>query len=258
VASRIFLSYRREDTAAYTGRIFDALVEVFGEPAVFMDIDTIAPGQDFVQVIDDTLVRCEVALVIIGPNWLHSTDKKGSQRLFNDDDFVRMEIEGALTHNVRVLPVLVGGASMPAAAELPPSIATLSRRHAFEMSDRRWHSDMRDLVAALQRSTIPAASTPPPPEPPSALYKPLPPLPPPPQQRVQTPAWTQAPPAPYSAPQATPARYSAPPPAKSALPPPPPGRSNSTRIVLIVGAVAVVLVIVIYLYVQSQLNAGTG
>jgi hypothetical protein len=214
---RIFLSYRREDSSGYAGRLFDALSEAFGEASVFMDIDTIAPGQDFVQVIDEALVRCEVALVLIGPNWLAMADRHGRRRLDNDGDFVRMEIEGALTRNIRVLPVLVGGADMPGGTELPPSIAGIARRHAVEISDRRWHSDVRDLVSALQRSTIPARTVAPPPEPPVAMaatpapYAPPPPPPPAawtapqaqpqpqPQPQVQRPQWATPPAVPQPA-----------------------------------------------------------
>lgn len=117
--------------------------------SVFMDIDTIAPGQDFVQVIEAALVDCEIVLVLIGPNWLNARDKRKRRRLDNPDDFVRMEIEGALSRGLRVLPVLVGGAEIPSSRELPPSLALLARRHAFDVSDRRWRYDVQALLAAL-------------------------------------------------------------------------------------------------------------
>jgi len=165
--ARIFLSYRREDSSGYAGRIFDALTESFGRGAVFMDIDTLAPGQDFIQAIDDALRQCRVALVLIGPSWLAVRDAV-QRRLDAPNDFVRLEIEAALSHDLRVLPVLVGGASMPPAEALPPAIAGLARRHAFELTDRRWHADVNELVGALASGpdAIPALAPPPPPPPP--------------------------------------------------------------------------------------------
>jgi N-acetylneuraminic acid mutarotase len=148
-SARVFMSYRREDSSGYAGRLFDALVGRFGDGSVFMDIDTIAPGQDFVQVIQEALVDCEIVLVIIGRNWLEARDRRKRRRLDNPDDFVRMEIEGALSRALHVLPVLVGGAEMPSGRELPVSLAPLARRHAFEVSDRRWHYDVQALLAAL-------------------------------------------------------------------------------------------------------------
>src|SRR5580704_2124312 len=148
-STTIFLCYRREDTSGYAGRLFDALVARFGEASVFMDIDTIAPGQDFVQVIEAALVDCEIVLVLIGPNWLSARDKRKRRRLDNPADFVRMEIEGALSRGLRVLPVLMGGAEVPSSRELPASLAALTRRHAFEISDRRWRYDVQALLAAL-------------------------------------------------------------------------------------------------------------
>jgi hypothetical protein len=175
-ATRIFLSYRREDSSGYAGRLFDALTEAFGRGAVFMDIDTLAPGQDFVQVIDDALQGCEVALVLIGPSWLTVHDQS-QRRLDAPDDFVRLEIESALTRGIRVLPILVGGAAMPPSHSLPPSVAGLARRHAFELTDRRWRADVHDLVAALgETGTL---APPPPPEPHAPPPSPPPPSPPP-------------------------------------------------------------------------------
>jgi hypothetical protein len=175
-ATRIFLSYRREDTSGYAGRLFDALTEAFGRGAVFMDIDTLAPGQDFVHVIDAALQGCEVALVLIGPRWLTVHDQT-QRRLDSPDDLVRLEIEAALSRGVRVLPILVGGAAMPPSHSLPPSVAGLARRHAFELTDRRWRADVHDLVNALgETGTL--VSPPPPPPSGDALGPPPPPPPP--------------------------------------------------------------------------------
>lgn len=127
-----------------------------------MDIDAIAPGTDFVQVIDDALTGCDVVLVVIGRSWLSITGPDGTSRLDRSEDFVRLEIEGALARGLRVMPVLVGGASMPSVGELPQSIASLARRHAIELSDRSWHADVRSLLLALGRPPKKIWSSPPP------------------------------------------------------------------------------------------------
>jgi hypothetical protein len=146
---RIFISYRREDSSGYAGRLFDALGDAFGADAVFMDIDTLAPGEDFRKAIDVALRDCEIALVIIGPTWI-SLRRRSVRRLDLAEDFVRQEIEAVLARNIRVLPVLVGGASIPEGSSLPMSIAPLADRHAFELSDRRWHADVEELISTLR------------------------------------------------------------------------------------------------------------
>src|SRR5215813_2477651 len=103
-----------------------------------MDIDTIPLGVDFVGVIEDAVARCDVLLAVIGPRWLTSQDAQGSRRLDDPNDFVRLEIEAALKRGVRVVPVRVDGAAMPAAEQLPPSLRPLARRQAIEMDDTRW------------------------------------------------------------------------------------------------------------------------
>jgi len=151
---RIFVCYRRDDTSGYAGRLFDALVAGFGEHSVFMDIDAISPGADFVEVIEDALRRCDVVLALIGPHWLSTP----SHSLNDPEDYLRLEIEGAIKRRIRILPILVGGALMPNARELPPSIAALARRNAYELSDRRWHSDVRELIALLGRPVTASGS----------------------------------------------------------------------------------------------------
>jgi class 3 adenylate cyclase/tetratricopeptide (TPR) repeat protein len=158
---RLFLSYRREDSAGYAGRLWDALVEAFGNEAVFMDIDTIAPGSNFVEVINENLRDCDVALVVIGPNWLTAVDERQRRRLEDPRDFVRLEVEVALSRGIHVLPVLVARARMPSAGDLSPTLEALAHRQAFELSDRRWRDDVGALIdwlqtPAPQRTTVPA------------------------------------------------------------------------------------------------------
>lgn len=147
--STIFISYRRDDTAPYAGRIYDRLTAHFGDSQVFMDIDQIQPGEDFVKVINSKVSACDVAIVLIGKNWLALTNAEGKRRLDDAEDFVRLEVAAALARDVRVVPVLVGGTAMPRANELPEVLAPLARRNAVEVSDTRFHSDVDRLLEAL-------------------------------------------------------------------------------------------------------------
>src|SRR5688572_19729476 len=130
---RIFISYRRKDTDYPAGWLFDRLADRYAGQ-VFKDVDSIELGDDFVEVITAAVGSCDVLLALIGNQWVTIAAKDGRRRLDNPDDFVRVEIEAALTRNVRVIPILVGGATMPGAEELPPSLARLVRRNALELS----------------------------------------------------------------------------------------------------------------------------
>lgn len=147
--TRIFVSYRRADTAAYAKRLYDKLSADFGSDAVFMDVATIALGAKFGLVIEDAVSKCDVLLAIIGPQWLKATDASG-RRLDNAEDFVRIEIASALKHDVLVIPLLVQGAAMPARQELPEVLAGLTQRNALEMRDDDWGFDMARLERAVQ------------------------------------------------------------------------------------------------------------
>ena len=149
---RILVSYRRDDSAPYAGRLADRLKERFGRNHVFVDIDNIRPGEDFVQRIDQSIAACDVLVAVIGKSWLTAADSQGRRRLDREDDFVRMEIAKALESHRRVIPVLVGDATMPAATQLPQDLAALSRRQAIEISDSRFHQDVDDLIKALADS----------------------------------------------------------------------------------------------------------
>jgi TIR domain len=151
--SLAFISYRREDSAGYAGRLHESLERRLGEGEVFRDADTLEPGQDFVDAIAARMRDCKVCLVLIGREWLHLTDGLGRRRLEQENDYVRLEIASALTHpNLLVIPVLVEGVSMPTDDQLPPSIRALSRRHAASLRDETWDSDVDRLVGALRKS----------------------------------------------------------------------------------------------------------
>ncbi|HJR06700.1 MAG TPA: SUMF1/EgtB/PvdO family nonheme iron enzyme [Pyrinomonadaceae bacterium] len=148
--SGIFISYRRDDSSGHAGRLFDGLSARFGEEQVFMDIDQIEPGEDFVQVIESAVGSCEILVALIGRNWLTSRDESG-RRLDNPNDFVRLEITAALVRGIPVIPVLVQGARMPRPQDLPEDLLALSRRHALELSDLRWKHDIDQLTGALEK-----------------------------------------------------------------------------------------------------------
>lgn len=150
--SRIFLSYRREDTAGHVGRLRDALVERFGPERVFMDLESIRGGDDFVEALEKAVASCAVVVAVIGRQWASATDKEGKRRLDNPHDFVRLEVEAALKRGVRVIPALVQGAEMPGADVLPAPLAKLARRNAVEISDSRWAFDVERLVAVIEET----------------------------------------------------------------------------------------------------------
>ena len=156
--SGVFINYRREDTAPYAGRIYDFLRRSFPNAKVFMDIDTIAPGEDFVEAINQTLAESRIVLAVIGPNWTKVTDTEGKRRLDNPDDYVVRELTAALESEARVIPVLVGGAAMPRTEALPARLQQLARRNAFEISDTRFIADAERLSGAIARVIDPAAA----------------------------------------------------------------------------------------------------
>ncbi|MBP5986901.1 MAG: toll/interleukin-1 receptor domain-containing protein [Azonexus sp.] len=145
----IFISYRRDDQAGFAGRLADALASTFGADNVFRDIEDIHPGEDFVLALEQQLATVDVMLVMIGPAWLTSS-RNGIRRLDEADDFVRREIEAGLKSGKAVLPVLVGGATMPAEKDLPPAIFGLARRQAFILADAGWASDVARLIETLK------------------------------------------------------------------------------------------------------------
>jgi hypothetical protein len=150
--AKVFINYRREDTAPYAGRLYDRLTAHFGEDHVFIDIDQIEPGEDFVEAINRKVSACDIAIVAIGPNWLRPIDASGKRRLDDEEDFVRMEIVAVLQREIRVIPVLLGGAQMPGRHDLPEALAPLSRRNAIELSETRFHADVDRLIEAIERS----------------------------------------------------------------------------------------------------------
>ena len=149
--SRIFISYRRADTEGYVGRLYDHLTQHFSRDDIFMDVDVIKPGQDFVSEIENAVASCEVCIVVIGKSWLSIADEKGVRRLDNWNDFVRLEIATALKMNKLVIPVLVERAKMPQPNQLPDDMTDLARRNAIEISHERFQYDVHRLIEAVQQ-----------------------------------------------------------------------------------------------------------
>ena len=147
--SALFLSYRRDDSAGFAGRLADALENAFGPGSVFRDIDDIGPGQDFIHAIESQLREVRAVLVMIGPHWL-AVGADGRRRLDAPDDFVHLEIKLTLASGKPLIPLLVGGARMPAEADLPPALAGLARRQAVVLSDVHWRSDIERLAESLR------------------------------------------------------------------------------------------------------------
>ena len=146
---RIFISYRRGDSAGYAGRLYDRLTQQFGKEGIFMDIDAIPPGENFVKAIRDSVNSCEVLIALIGKSWATLTDEKGKRRLANRMDFIRLEIETALERDILVIPVLVGGGSIPRAEHIPKALQKLSELQGIELTDTRFHTDVDRLISAI-------------------------------------------------------------------------------------------------------------
>ncbi|HMG74469.1 MAG TPA: AAA family ATPase [Pyrinomonadaceae bacterium] len=148
--SRIFISYRREDSADVTGRIYDHLVAAFGRENVFKDVDAIPYGADFREEIQHALSDAALVLTVIGTQWLGNLEKDSRRRIDSPNDPVRAEIEAALRSNVRIIPLLVRGGCMPSEAELPEAIKALSYRTAIDIrDDPDFHGDMGRLIASI-------------------------------------------------------------------------------------------------------------
>ncbi|MBS0496631.1 MAG: TIR domain-containing protein [Proteobacteria bacterium] len=149
--AKIFINYRRDDSAPYAGRLYDRLASHFGHDQLFMDIDQIEPGEVFDQVIQEKLKAVQVAVVLIGKQWLNIADATGQRRLDNPDDWVRLEIAALLERDIRVIPVLVGGATLPKATQLPECLVPLTRRQTIEITDHRFHADVDKLIKVLEK-----------------------------------------------------------------------------------------------------------
>jgi hypothetical protein len=150
--SSVFISYRRSDGAGFAGRIFDRLQKEFGASRVYRDVDTLEDGKPFPDAIAKQLSQCSVVLVVIGPAWCEARNATGGRRLDDPADWVRIEVTEALRRDVCVIPVIVGGARLPDASELPEAIRDLTRRQARELRDGdTWSGDVDLLVGRIAK-----------------------------------------------------------------------------------------------------------
>lgn len=148
----MFINYRRGDTKHAAGRMHDAIVARYGQGSVFVDVESIEPGLNFVGAIDRAVSTCDVMLVLIGETWLDAVDEHGRRRLDDPSDTLRLEIEAGLRHQTRVIPVLVDAASMPRATELPPSLAELAHHQWARLRHDSFQADGQLLLDVIQRA----------------------------------------------------------------------------------------------------------
>lgn len=150
--SGIFISYRREDKRDFARVLYERLARHIEEQQIFMDVDSIELGLDFVEAINQRLAQCSLMLVVIGNQWLNCIDSSGRRRLDDPDDFVRLELQTALTRpDVRVIPILVDGAKAPVSTDLPESLRPLARRNALIMTHENFGADFTRLYGVVQK-----------------------------------------------------------------------------------------------------------
>lgn len=160
---KVFLNYRRDDSEGYVGRLYDHLTQRF-PGRIFRDVTGLRPGEDFVNALDREGVSCQMLLAVIGRRWLVSADGSGRRRIDDPEDILRREIVHALQRNVLVVPVLVGGATVPSMEDLPPELKPLGRRQALTISELDFEHDLERLMEVVaQELKVPCKPTPPPP-----------------------------------------------------------------------------------------------
>jgi pterin-4a-carbinolamine dehydratase len=156
--SKIFISYRREDSGPIARRLADSLTRGFGPNAVFIDTDTIRSAQNWKQQIDNALRESSVLVVVIGSRWLFVQDAYGRRRIDTEDDWVRSEILFGIKNEKTVLPVLISGGTLPATQALPDCLRPLSDTQAYELNDKYWERDSSYLIKRLEDLGIQQAS----------------------------------------------------------------------------------------------------
>jgi TIR domain len=148
--ARVFISYRRNDSKYQARMIYGAFQNVLPRGCLFMDIDSIPPGVDFVETLKSWVHQCEIMLALIGPGWIDATDPKtGRRRLDDPNDFVRVEIREGLARGVPIVPVLLDDAPMPDTEHLPEDMKALVRRQAEFVAYRTFDTDVKRLIKGL-------------------------------------------------------------------------------------------------------------
>ena len=156
----IFLSYRRSDSQAWTGRLSDDLRQYYGSSVVYRDLDSNRGAQNYIEQINDALSRSRVVIAIIGPNWATAIGPDGVSRLDDSNDLVRLELEAALMSGIAIVPVIAGSAVPPSSGQLPQSLASVSRLQAQRLSDEDWPYDFGRLIETLERHGLKPMSSP--------------------------------------------------------------------------------------------------
>jgi hypothetical protein len=154
MAAKVFISYRWADSAGYAGRVMDRLDRELGRDLVFMDVDALPLGTNFSKVLHEEVAKCKVLLAVIGPNWLDARDEHGNRRLDNPNDFVRIEIAAALQRSIPVIPLLLDGARIPKADELPEDLKELALRNGMEIRHASFQDDMNRLIRGLKEDGV--------------------------------------------------------------------------------------------------------
>jgi formylglycine-generating enzyme required for sulfatase activity len=151
---KVFISYRHDDSAGHAGRVHDQLVRSFGRDLLFMDVDAIPLGVDFIKVLREEVAKCDVLLAVIGTHWLDASDEEGRRRLDSTNDFVRIEIATALQRDIPVIPILLDGAKIPKVQQLPKDLEGLAARNGLDVRHASFHQDMDKLIAGLKGASI--------------------------------------------------------------------------------------------------------
>jgi hypothetical protein len=151
--AKIFLSYRREDSSGQAGRLNDRLALEFGRDSIFMDVDGIPLGTDFVRRLTAEVASCDVLLAVIGPKWIDIRDEYENRRIDDPNDFVRVEIGAALNRDIPVIPILLDGTKMPRVQQLPSDLHALAVRNALDLRHASFHSDLDRLIRELRLQT---------------------------------------------------------------------------------------------------------
>jgi Domain of unknown function (DUF4189)/TIR domain/Putative peptidoglycan binding domain len=159
MSGKIFINYRRGDEPGFTQALLGRLEQAFPADRLFIDIDSILPGEDFIHKLESQVAQCDAMLTVIGVGWLNATDERGNRRLDDPSDFVRIEIASALKQGKRVIPVLVHDARMPRPEELPEGIRPLASRNAVRLTHERFRADVQGLIKSL-RGTIAEVAAP--------------------------------------------------------------------------------------------------
>src|SRR5580658_3646047 len=154
MSGKVFINYRRGDEPGFTQALLGRLEQAFPSERLFIDVDNIPPGEVFVRMLESQVAQCDALLAVIGNGWLDAADERGSRRLDDPNDFVRIEIESALKQGKRVIPVLVHEARMPRPDELPEAIRPLATRNAVRLTHERFRADVQGLINSGIRSRI--------------------------------------------------------------------------------------------------------